>query len=137
VFSLSYVSSATELMTVPQLVEMLEEIRPRNHRLELTGMLLYSGGNIVQALEGPDEAVETVFAAIESDPRHAEVKVVHRSPIGQRAFEDWSMGFRNVSEREVRDIDGYADFLRHPVGQGLGDQAGATYDLLERFRASR
>ena len=134
--SLTYVSSATVLLTVPQLVEMLEEIRPRNHRLELTGMLLYSGGNIVQALEGPDGAVDSVFAAIESDPRHAEVKVLHRGPIAERAFDDWSMGFRNVSEREVRDIDGYADFLRRPAAEGLGDLAAPTYDLLELLRAS-
>jgi hypothetical protein len=137
VFSLTYVSTATELLTVPQLVDLLEEIRPRNHALGLTGMLLYSGGNIIQALEGPDAGVESVFSSIESDARHTEVKVLHRGPTDHRVFEDWSMGFRNVSEREVRAIEGYDDFLRHPVGQDLGAQAAPTYDLLEMFRATR
>lgn len=135
--SLTYVSSATELLSVPQLVEMLEAIRPKNDHLALTGMLLYSGGNIIQALEGPDAAVDSIFATIEADSRHAEVKVLQREPIDQRAFEDWSMGFRNVTEREVRDIDGYGDFVRRPVAQGLGSQASPTYDLLEMFRAHR
>jgi hypothetical protein len=137
VFSLTYVSSATELLSVPQLVEMLEEIRPKNDHLALTGMLLYSGGNIIQALEGPDAAVESIFSSIESDPRHTEVKVLHRGSVDGRAFEDWSMGFRNVSEREVRAIDGYDDFLRRPVAQDLGLQAAPTYELLEMFRAAR
>lgn len=136
-FSLTYVSSATELMSVPQLVDMLEEIRPKNHGLALTGMLLYSGGNIIQALEGPDAAVESVFAAIEADARHGELEVLHRGQVGERSFEDWSMGFRNVSEREVRAIEGYDDFLRRPVGQDLGAQAAPTYELLEMFRATR
>ena len=100
-------------------------------------MLLYSGGSIIQALEGPDAAVESVFASIEADPRHTEVEVLHRGPIRERAFEDWSMGFRNVSAREVRAIDGYDDFLRCPVGQDLGAQAAPTYELLEMFRSSR
>jgi Sensors of blue-light using FAD len=136
VFSLTYVSSATELLSVPQLVDLLEEIRPRNGQLALTGMLLYSGGNIIQALEGPDAAVESIFSAIESDPRHADVTVLQRGPVGERAFEDWSMGFRNVSEREVRAIEGYDDFVGRPVGQGLGKQSVPTYELLEMFRAS-
>jgi hypothetical protein len=36
VFSLTYVSTATELLTVPQLVDVLEEIRPRDHARGLT-----------------------------------------------------------------------------------------------------
>ena len=48
--SLTYVSTATTLMSVPELVAMLEEIRPRNRDRGLTGMLLYSGGNIIQVL---------------------------------------------------------------------------------------
>ena len=63
--------------------------------------------------------------------------MLQREPIDQRAFEDWSMGFRNATEREVRDIDGYGDFVRRPVAQGLGSQASPTYDLLEMFRAHR
>jgi hypothetical protein len=135
VFSLTYVSSATDLMSVPQLVDMLEEIRPANHRLGLTGMLLYSGGNIIQALEGPEPAVRSIFEAIEADARHDDVTVLHSGPVEQRAFEDWSMGFRNVSAREVRAIEGYDDFLRRAVAQDLGAHAAPAYELLEMFRA--
>lgn len=136
VHALTYVSSATRLMSVPELVELLEQSRPRNDEQGVTGMLLYSGGNIIQALEGPVAAVEAIFEEIEADPRHTDVRVLDRGATAQRAFPNWSMGFRNVSEREVADIDGYADFVRRPVGQDLGESAASAYELLERFRGS-
>jgi hypothetical protein len=136
VHALTYVSSATTLLSVPELVELLEQSRPKNDEQGVTGMLLYSGGNIIQALEGPMAAVESIFDAIEVDPRHTDVRVLDRGATPERSFPNWSMGFRNVSEREVADIDGYADFVRRPVGQDLGDSAGSAYELLERFRGS-
>jgi hypothetical protein len=136
VHALTYVSSATTLLSVPELVELLEQSRPHNDEQGVTGMLLYSGGNIIQALEGPAAAVEAIFGAIEADPRHTDVRVLDRGATTERAFPNWSMGFRNVSAREVADIDGYADFVRRPVGRELGDNAGSAYELLERFRGS-
>jgi hypothetical protein len=74
-------------------------------------MLLYSGGNVIQTLEGPEESVEKVFASIETDPRHTGMRVLLRERIETRAFPEWSMGFRNITEREVRDISGYPEKL--------------------------
>jgi len=115
VLSLTYISSTKELLSVPELVELLEAIRPKNDQLDLTGMLLYSGGNVIQTLEGPEESVEKVFAAIEADPRHAGIRVLRREQVETRAFPEWSMGFRNLGEREAHDV---------------------PHDLLELFRAS-
>ena len=134
-FSLIYVSTATTLMSVPELVDMLEEIRPRNRDRGLTGMLLYSGGNIIQVLEGDRSEVEEVFASIEQDSRHQDVTVLQRKDVEERAFPDWAMGFRNLAEREVRDIMTLADLVRRPAGDDLGDRAESTYDLLSLFRA--
>jgi Sensors of blue-light using FAD len=132
--SLTYVSSTKELLAVPQLVDMLESIRPKNDERGLTGMLLYSGGNVIQTLEGPEESVDEVFAAIETDPRHTGVLVLLREQIETRAFPEWSMGFRNIGDREVHDIDGYTDFTRRSFADGLGAQASSAYRLLELFR---
>ncbi|GAA4703028.1 BLUF domain-containing protein [Nocardioides conyzicola] len=134
--SLTYVSSTKELLSVQELVELLEAIRPKNDELELTGMLLYSGGNVIQTLEGPDETVEQIFASIEVDPRHTGVLVLLREQIEERAFPQWSMGFRNLGDREVHDIEGYEDFTRRSFAQGLGAQTSPAYRLLELFRAN-
>ena len=134
--SLTYVSSATRLLSVEELVDLVEEIRPRNERLDITGLLLYSGGNIIQTLEGRPFEVETVFADITADERHGKIRVVERRGVDDRAFSSWSMGFRHVTEREIVDIQGYSDFVRASVGRDLGAHSGSAFELLDQFRAT-
>jgi FAD-dependent sensor of blue light len=134
--SLTYVSSTKQLLSVPELVELLEEARPKNDRLGLTGMLLYSGGNVIQTLEGPDDAVETVFASIEADPRHTGILVLLREQVETRSFPQWLMGFRSISDQELQGITGYLDFTRRSFAEGLGAQSSPAYQLLEMFRAN-
>ncbi|MCW2739349.1 hypothetical protein [Nocardioides sp.] len=40
VLTMTYVSSATRLLSVQQLVELIEQIRPKNERLGVTGLQL-------------------------------------------------------------------------------------------------
>jgi hypothetical protein len=132
--SLTYVSSASRVLDVPELVDLLAAVRPRNEERGLTGMLLHSGGNIIQTLEGPEEVVEETFAAIERDSRHHGVLVLLRDRVEERAFPDWSMGFREVGPDDLEDVAGYSDFMRRPYGSDLGDSTPAAYRMLEMFR---
>ena len=134
--SLTYTSSATRLMSVAELVELIEQIRTKNERLGVTGLLLYSGGNVIQTLEGTPEAVDAVFGAIIDDPRHGDVRVVDRRAIDERAFASWSMGFRNVSAREVADLQDFNEFARRSVGHDLVAHAASALDLLRTFRVN-
>ena len=134
VLTMTYVSSTTRLLSVQELVELIEQIRIKNERLGVTGLLLYSGGNVIQTIEGTAASVDAIFEAIEADPRHDELQVVDRRHVHERAFSTWSMGFRNVSAREVADIGSFADFVRRSVGQDLGTHAASAYELLEKFR---
>jgi predicted sulfurtransferase len=114
--SITYVSSTKELLSVQELVELLEAIRPKNDELELTGMLLYSGGNVIQTIEGPEESVDKVFASIQADSRHTGIKVLQRQQVETRAFPQWSMAFRNLSERETHDVpEGLLELFRANV----------------------
>ena len=74
-------------------------------------MLLYKGGNILQILEGPPEAVEALFARIEMDSRHSGVIRLYRKDIEQRDFPEWSMGFRDLDSTESQALAGYSEFL--------------------------
>lgn len=134
--SLTYVSSATELLDADTLVRLLETSRPRNHERGLSGVLLYRDGNIIQVLEGPDEEVERTFADIERDPRHRGVIVLLRDRIEQRAFPDWSMGFRDVSGVDLEREDGFTDFLRgrDDPATGDGSHTEVVGSLLRTFR---
>ncbi|MET0953662.1 MAG: BLUF domain-containing protein [Aeromicrobium sp.] len=132
--SLTYVSSATELLAMPELLHMLAAIRPRNETLGLSGLLLYSGGNIIQVLEGPEDAVESTFRAIMDDPRHKDVIVMLRDPIEQRAFPDWSMGFRTISRTDVQRVEGLSTFLQGPLATEFEDRAEPSFYLLQLFK---
>ena len=136
ILTLTYTSSATDLMSVTQLVELIEQIRPKNERLGVTGLLLYSGGSVIQTLEGTSYAVYQVFDAIRADPRHDDVRIVERRYVDDRSFATWSMGFRNVSAREVADLQDFNEFARRSVGHDLVAHAASALDLLRTFRVN-
>jgi hypothetical protein len=136
VLTLTYTSSATRLLSVAQLVDLIEQIRPKNARLGVTGLLLYSGGNVIQTLEGDADVVDDLLAAIRADRRHRGVRVVDRRLVDERAFSTWSMGFRNVSAREVAELQDFTEFARQSVGEDLAAHAVAAFGLLDTFRVN-
>lgn len=136
VLTLTYVSSARRLFSIEELVELVEQIRPKNDRLGVSGLLLYSGGNVIQTLEGPPQTVDPLFWTIADDPRHTGVRLLERRNREDRAFASWSMGFRHLTAREVVDTSGYTAFVRHSVGRDLDTHPESAFELLERFRAT-
>ena len=110
--SLTYLSSAVELLTPHELSALLTEARVKNARLGVSGMLLHSGGNFIQTIEGPDETVDALFTLIDADERHHEVFLVVRDVIDQRAFEGWHMGFREMAREDALRVPGFTDYLR-------------------------
>ncbi|NPD04446.1 BLUF domain-containing protein [Nocardioides sp. zg-1308] len=134
--TITYTSSAMQLMSVAELVDLIEQIRPKNERLGVTGLLLYSGGTVIQTLEGPEDVIDGLFGVITADARHTDVRVVDRRYVDQRAFATWSMGFRNVTAREIADLQDFGDFARQSVGDDLSSHAVAAFGLLDTFRVN-
>ena len=73
--------------------QILVTARRNNARRGITGNLLFSDGCFAQVLEGPTEAIESVFERIQIDSRHDDVTVLEAGPIAQRDFPDWAMAF--------------------------------------------
>lgn len=92
-----YASSAAVLLQPDELASILAVSRRNNARDGVTGALLYSGGNILQALEGPAEAVETTLARILGDVRHRGVLMLYRGTAEERSFPDWAMGLPSLT----------------------------------------
>lgn len=53
--------------------------------------------------------------------------VLLRDRIEERAFPDWSMGFREVGAADLQGVAGYSDFMGRPFGSDHGDSAPAAY----------
>ncbi|HEX5226716.1 MAG TPA: BLUF domain-containing protein [Bryobacteraceae bacterium] len=133
--SLVYISSARKLFSDEELKALLEQSREKNSRLEVTGMLLYKDGNFMQALEGPDRAVEELFRTIEQDSRHHGVLELMRNAVGTREFPSWSMGFRNLQDVRLREMPGYSPFMNEPLhSAGFEADPSRAQKLLRMFR---
>ncbi|GAB3294504.1 BLUF domain-containing protein [Hymenobacter humi] len=104
---LVYTSTATVLLTEADLHRQLSHWREKNARLDVTGVLLYSEGHIMQVLEGAADTIHALFDTIETDIRHRGVTKLADGPVSERAFADWSMRFRTV------DLAEYNRFVHH------------------------
>jgi acylphosphatase len=66
-----YISSAVQLFSDVDLTALLKQSWAKNSALEITGILLYRDGDVMQLLEGPDEAVMKLAQTIYADQRHS------------------------------------------------------------------
>ena len=111
--------------------DIVEAAERNNPRLGVTGLLLYAEmevipgvpGSVLQWIEGPQEAVESLFEAIRRDPRHTSVEALARGPVGElaargrrsprevpdRLFPTWTMGLVRLSELPAT-LPGFLDY---------------------------
>jgi Sensors of blue-light using FAD len=130
-----YASSASQAFTKPDLQALLQEIRPKNAELGVTGMLLYKDGNFMQALEGDQEVLTRLVEIIERDSRHSGFLVLLRSTSEERLFPDWSMGFRELADQDLAKTPGYSDFMNTPLtGAEFSQDPNRCMKLLLPFK---
>lgn len=93
VFRLIYHSrsrlSATERKY--QLGEIFSVARSTNKKIGVTGALLITDDEFVQALEGPEPVVRELYAKIYKDKRHEHVDLLESGDVLERVFGKWAM----------------------------------------------
>jgi hypothetical protein len=131
----TYVSSATQPFDAAELAALLDVSRTNNERDDITGMLLYKGGNFMQTVEGSLEAVELLRARLGGDPRHNGLMVLIEGTRPQRLFDGWTMGFRDLAGEDLSDVPGYSEFLDTPLtADAFGEDPDASQRLLLSFK---
>lgn len=129
-----YCSSSTDAnLSKEDLQEILEQSRKNNQSLDVTGILLFEGGAFFQVIEGEEGVVSSVYRKIEKDKRHQKVTKLIMEEISERAFGLWSMGYPQVSRKELKEIPGLNDFF----SQGnsfLELEEGRAKLLIESFK---
>lgn len=71
----------------------------KNMKLGIDGLLLWNGLEFIQCLEGPQEAVISMYKKISVDTRHSDIRVLVWEKADQRLFRKWSMmGFSMESK---------------------------------------
>jgi hypothetical protein len=92
-----YASRAVPAVDQEELVAILRKSKSNNPKLGVTGVLCFSEGIFLQALEGGRSAVNQLYNRIASDARHTQVELLNYAEIGERRFAGWSMGQVNIS----------------------------------------
>ena len=94
---LLYASRAASSVNQDDLVAILRKSKTHNPALGVTGVLYFSEGIFLQALEGGRSAVNALYNRIAADPRHSQAELLCYDEIGERRFAGWSMGQVNLA----------------------------------------
>ena len=94
---LMYASRAVPAVDQDELIAILRKSKANNPALGVTGVLCFSEGIFLQALEGGRSAVNKLYNRIASDARHSQVELLSYEEIGERRFAGWSMGQVNIT----------------------------------------
>lgn len=97
-FQLIYSSVPKADLTQESLKAIAAQSASRNKIKEISGVLIMSGGIILQVLEGEEHAVRDLFAKIKADPRHSDCTPLLERETSERAFSDWSLGYSNAED---------------------------------------
>jgi hypothetical protein len=133
--ALVYISFANRQLSEDELKEILNKSRENNTKLGVTGMLLYRNGFFIQALEGEEATVMSLYEKIKKDERHRSTLMVHVGRISQRSYEDWSMGFQYIDNQDLAKLEGFSDFLDKPfTGEFFKKNPSSAQILLFNFK---
>lgn len=75
----------------PNVARILAKSRINNRRNGLVGVLYFGDGCFFQCLEGDEGAVDALYARLQSDSRHKDLKLFSRKQISALSYADWSM----------------------------------------------
>ena len=136
---LLYASRAATGVDADALNLILKQSKANNPALGVTGVLCYSGGLFMQALEGGRGAVNRLYNRICADPLHSEVELLSYEEITERRFAGWAMGQANLAQlnpalllkySETEALDPYA--MSGPVALALFEELVATASVCGR-----
>ena len=107
IYYLVYLSSASHLYSDTEMAGILSSSRKNNAEKDITGILLYHEGSILQVLEGEKETVTQHYEKIKLDDRDSNIIMMTEGTSNERSFADWSMGYKMVSNNDWNEYEGY------------------------------
>jgi len=73
--------------------ELVQRSNIKNRITNITGMLSYREGKVLQLIEGEPEQLSALYATILNDDRHENIRTLLNIEDSQRAFSGWGMAF--------------------------------------------
>lgn len=88
-----YASRPRPDLAAQEIPRIVAVSRANNERDGIGGVLLYTGEDFVQLIEGAPDRVEATWRRIRADPRHVEVVALLDERDVQAWFADWRVGY--------------------------------------------
>ena len=131
----TYVSHISEPLSSEQLLALLLQCRTNNAAQGITGMLIYGNGTFLQTLEGSEDVIDPLMGEISKDGRHEDIRLLSRRPIETRQYADWNMGFAQVTDETLKNVEGLKDFAAEDFTfEYLIGHEPVVASLMEHFR---
>ena len=132
---LVYLSESTSKMSSDDLLPILNQAKPNNAAIDVTGSLFYNGGWFLQVLEGPAATLAALYDKIAKDPRHRHLRLLYNEPAEFRTFTRWSMNMTNLDDRQSDKYEELVEIIEAAkAGQRIRSMAPAVV-LLHMFRS--
>ncbi len=113
-----YASTATgSTGSLVNMVAILAESQRNNARDGLTGALAAHDERFIQVLEGPGQTLDGLLRRLEGDPRHRNIVVLDRRPIGERMFGDWAMANARFDPAKAEALARLTDSVEAPADE--------------------
>ena len=105
------------------LEDILTKSRVNNPAIGVTGNLIYHSDLFLQLLEGPHQAVNTLYETILADNRHTDIVKLRDETFNRRLFASWAM--KN---------DGHQSWMlsRSEIARMRSEEALELFDRLAR-----
>lgn len=99
-YQLIYISERCPMDGDEVINDIKLQAEKNNHKLNITGALLFNERYFLQYIEGEVNSVNTLYTTICSDPRHSNVRLLLRKGIEKRDFSRWSLGVKKLLDTE-------------------------------------
>ncbi len=84
----------------PEVAKILRKSRTNNRARNIVGALYFGNGYFYQCLEGDEQSVMKLYAILQQDKRHRDLRIISKRPVEKRSFGDWEMKFL-PAEKEI------------------------------------
>jgi hypothetical protein len=120
-----YVCAGEPSIAEHDIATLLKQARIANRKHDVSGMLLYVGGHILQSFEGEPRMVDAVSDTLYRDKPRMRVKQMVRESIVERQFPEWTMGFATVDPDEAGQLLGAEELFQSASTFARLDPEGA------------
>ena len=94
---LAYVSRPRPNLSLIEIPRIVSMCRAHNETDDITGVLLFTGLDFAQLIEGEVDVVAALWGRIKADDRHRDIHVFLDERAPERWFPDWRVGFPSDS----------------------------------------